>query len=289
MSSVVSTKGLRRSFGKTVALESLDLELEPGRVIGLVGDNGAGKSTTLRLLLGLLKPDAGKVEVCGLDPQRQGVSVRTLVGYIPEDRRLYPTLRLERLLAYAAGLNPRWDAERCAELMARLELDPKARVRSLSRGALARLHFVLTLSARPRLLLLDEATGGIDALTRRHLLGHLVELVETEETTVIFASHVLEDVARVAEEVVMLRRGALAVHAPLDELMQRYAHVVVSFPGVAPDPPAAADLNALSVERRRHEWSVLTQDPEGLGEIGDHRRVQAVSFEDLFIGFMGAA
>ena len=160
---------------------------------------------------------------------------------------------------------------------------------SLSRGALARLHFALTLSTRPQLLLLDEATGGIDALTRRQLLSHLVELVAAEETTVVFASHVLDDVARVADEVVMLRRGALAVHAPLDALMERYSRVLVSFESEAPEPPAASDLRALSVERRGHEWAVLTENPDDLGEAGIERRVQDVSFEDLFIGFMSAA
>lgn len=291
MSMIIEARGLRRQFGSLVALDGLDLDIEPGRVVGLVGDNGAGKSTLLRLLLGLLEPTTGSVKVCGLDPQREGVELRGRLGYIPEDRQLYPQNRIDRILKYAAALNPRWDQKRAGELMERFGLDGRRRVRELSRGALAKLHFVLTLSTGPELLLLDEATGGIDAPTRRDLLRHLVDEVAGGRTTVIFASHVLSDVERVADEIVLLRGGHMAVHAPLDTLMARHKEVIVSFPDGAPEPPTATSIGALTVERRRHEWRIVTESPDAIQKDLENAalHIGPVGFEDLFIAYLEAS
>lgn len=291
MAPIVAIQGLRKTFGATVALEGLDLCIEPGRVVGLVGDNGAGKSTTLRMMLGLVRPTAGRITVCGMSPESEGVMLRGRVGYIPEDRRLYSGYRLSRMLKYAAALNPRWDPKLAAELMDRFDLDPRSKVRSISRGALAKLHFVLTLSTRPELLLLDEATGGIDAPTRRDLLRYLKAWVAAGETTVIFASHVLSDIERVADDIVLLRRGQLAVHAPLKDLMARYTEVTVSFSGDAPAPPTAESIGALAIERRHQVWRVVTQVPEVLlNQLPDAQIAQRpVPFEDLFIAYLEAS
>lgn len=164
---VVSTVKLTRLFGKTVAVQDLDLEVPAGSIFALLGPNGAGKTTTLRLLLGFLRPTSGRSTVFGLDSQRESCAIKRRVGYVAEGLRLYGWMRIREVVWFTSRFYPTWSDLRARELLDRFGLDPEAKARTLSRGQHAQVCLVLALAHDPDLLILDEATGGLDVLVRR--------------------------------------------------------------------------------------------------------------------------
>jgi len=230
-------EGVSRSFGKTLALDRLDLSVEPGTVLGLVGRNAAGKTTALRLAHGILFPDHGRIRVVGLDPVVQGMEVRSRVSLLSEESSLYPWMTVEEILGFAARLHPGWDRGLAEVLRDRLDLDPASRIRTLSRGSRAKVALVLAVACRPDLLLLDDPTAGLDPLVRREVLEGLLESVPAEGGAVLYASHLVHDVERVADRVVVLDGGRLTLEGSLEELKARVRKVTAVFEGEAPDPP----------------------------------------------------
>src|SRR5262245_14240677 len=156
----LSFEGVTRSFGRRVALDDVSLRVEPGTVLGLVGSNGAGKTTALRLADGVLFPDRGRIAVLGLDPTKDGREVRTRVSLLSEEASLYPWMRVSEIIRFAAAIHPRFDREHAEKLSARLDLEPLAKIGTLSRGTRAKVALVLAVAARPDLLLLDDPTAG---------------------------------------------------------------------------------------------------------------------------------
>jgi len=289
-SAVFSAERLTRRFGNKTALDGLTLEVPRGIILGLLGDNGAGKTTTLRMALGLLAPT--RLTILGADPQKDGPKIRERIGYVPEDRRLYPQMRVRRIVRYARSFHPSWDRPYESELLDRFNLDPASKIKALSRGALAKLHLLMALAPRPELLILDEATGGIDALARREILGNLVELVGESRMSVIFASHVLPDVERIADRVAVLHQGQLVRACPLDQLKSDFTRVRVRFDEKAPEPPPCGTAGISSVQRRGCEWLLTTtrsseletllQRRRGDGEQFETERI-ALTLEDIFV------
>ncbi len=284
---VLSARGLTRRFGRAVAVDGLDLDVPRGILLGLLGDNGAGKSTTIRIALGLLAATGGTIRVLGGDPAREGPRLRERIGYVPEDRRLYRHARVGRMVAYARWFHASWDAAYERSLLERFHLDPAARIGTLSRGALAKLYLLLALAPRPELLLLDEATGGIDAIARREILAGLVDLVAENGTTIVFASHALADVERVADRIVILSGGRKVEEATVEDLRARYVKFRVRFPETAPPCPDPGTAGIRSGERRRSEWLLVSGDAPSTRQFLLDRGGPAVEeiplgFEDVF-------
>lgn len=214
----IEFRQVTRTFGKVVALDRLDLCVEPGRVLGLIGRNGAGKTTTLRLAHGLLWPDSGTIRILGLDPVKQGLEVRRRVALLSEENSLYPYMKVEEIIAFAARLHPRWNRERATELTRRLGLDPTLKIAGLSRGTKAKLALLLAVSGDPEVLLLDDPTAGLDPLVRREVLGGILEAIPGEGGSVIYASHLVQDIERVADDVVVLDDGRITLQGPIETL-----------------------------------------------------------------------
>jgi ABC-2 type transport system ATP-binding protein len=210
-----------RRFGRRVALRKLDLAVEPGVVLGLVGRNGAGKTTTLRLAHGLLHPDEGAIRVLGLDPVTRGRELRTRVSLLSEESALYPWMSVGEIVDFAAALHPRWDAKLAADLITKLQLEPEAKITTLSRGTRAKVALVLAVSCRPDLLLLDDPTAGLDPLVRREILEGLLETVSEEGGAVVYASHLVHDIERVADRVAVMDEGELRLEGSLESLKAR--------------------------------------------------------------------
>jgi ABC-2 type transport system ATP-binding protein len=234
---VLKFQEVTRRFGSTLALDALDLQVEPGTVLGLIGRNGAGKSTSLRLALGHLHPDAGSIRVLGHDPVTDGIQVREQVGLMSEEASLYGWMTVREIMDFAAGLHPNWDPDFAESFRKRLDLDPGKRIKNLSRGNKAKVSLVLAVAVRPRLLLLDDPTSGLDPLVRREVLEGVLESVPAEGGAVVYASHLIHDVERIADQVTVLDEGRSILEGDLEKIKQRVRRVRAVFEEAPPDLP----------------------------------------------------
>jgi ABC-2 type transport system ATP-binding protein len=237
----VRTRGLRKRYGKVVALDGVDLEVPVGSVVLLAGPNGAGKTTLLKLLLDLLPPDGGEMEVLGRSPSKAGARVRAGIGFLPEDAAFpFGRMRVRAVLDFHAHFRPGWDPEYADRLASSLDLRLDRAWKGLSKGEARRAQFVTALAHRPPLLLLDEPTDGLDPVVRERVLSLLAEhLAETGATT-LYCTHVLHEAQSIADRLLVLRRGAVQVDDEIDRLRHTHRRVRLRArtPGAgAPEPP----------------------------------------------------
>ena len=250
----IELSGVVKDYGATRALAGIDLRVEPGQVFGFLGPNGAGKTTAIRIMLDLLRPTAGRASVLGLDCRRQSMDVRTRVGYVPGDLRLYDGMTGDDFLDFIASFRPKTrDAVYRHELVSRLGVDTSKPMRSLSKGNKQKLGLIQALMHRPELLILDEPTSGLDPLVQDEVAKMLEEAVR-DGRTVFFSSHVLSEVDRLSQSVAIIREGRVVAVEDIARLKARSAHVVeVTF--AAPPP---ADLFLLpGVQELRRDGNVV--------------------------------
>ncbi|HTK76810.1 MAG TPA: ABC transporter ATP-binding protein [Gemmataceae bacterium] len=260
---VIAIRGVTRQFRATLALDRVSLSVPRGVVFGLVGPNGSGKTTLIKHVLGLLRAQAGTVRVFGRDPVADPVGVLSRVGCLTEDNDLPGWMRVEELLRYMRAFYPTWSDEYAEELRRAFALEPGVRIQELSKGQRARVGLVVALAYRPELLVLDEPSAGLDPLVRRDILGAIVRTIADEGRTVLFSSHLLDEVERVADHVAMIHRGRIVFDAPLDEIRATHRRLTVRFPEPRPRPPALAGV--LAWEGSGREWSaVCAADAVGL-------------------------
>jgi ABC-2 type transport system ATP-binding protein len=215
---VIAVTELTRRFGNKTALAGVSLSLARGAVYGLVGANGAGKTTLIRHLLGLLRAESGAVRVFGLDPVQDPVAVLSRIGYLSEENDLPGWMRVDELLRYTRAFYPAWDDAYAEELRGAFGLDPAAKIRTLSKGEKARAGLLVALAHRPELLILDEPSSGLDPIARRDILGAVIRTVAHEGRTVLFSSHLLDEVEEVADHVTMISHGRVVLSGSLDDI-----------------------------------------------------------------------
>ena len=224
---VIEMSGVRKSFGKKEVLCGVDMVVPPGQTFAFLGRNGQGKTTTIRTLLGLIKPDAGTVRVLGLDPTADPLEIRRRVGYVAEDQQMFGWMRVGQLLSFVQPFYPTWDAARAKDLADRFELPIKTRVRHLSKGQGVRVALMLALSHRPELVILDDPTLGLDPIMRKEFLRDLVTHLQGEQVGVFFSSHLLYEIEPVADSVVILDAGRVIRQATTDELRASVKRLIV--------------------------------------------------------------
>jgi ABC-2 type transport system ATP-binding protein len=246
---------LSRAFGSRKALDAVTLAVPRGSVFGLVGENGAGKSTLIKHLLGLWRAQTGCVRVFGLDPVSEPAAVLGRIGYLSEQPDLPGWMRVDELLRYTQAFYPRWDPAYAEHLRRQFGLEGDARIKTLSKGQRARLGLLAAEAHRPELLILDEPSSGLDPIVRRDILETIIRTVTDEGRTVIFSSHLLDEVERVSDYVAMLHRGTLRMCAPLDDIKARHRRVVLQFAAARVHTPQVP--GAIRVEGAGREWIVI--------------------------------
>jgi ABC-2 type transport system ATP-binding protein len=293
----IELEGIQRRFGDRVVLRGLDLRVQPGRIHALLGRNGSGKTTALRILLGFLEPHAGRSAVLGVDSRRLGPAERARIGYVSEDHRLYRWLRVGDLLAFEQGTRPRFDRGFADAAVARCGLPPRLWIGRLSRGQRAQLAIIVAVASHPEVLVLDDPALGLDVVMRRELLEVMIDLLADRGIGVLFSSHFLDDVERVADRVSILGDGRLIADADADALKRRVQRRTWT-PPAGPDkaaektaavagPPAVPGL--LRADRRRLGFELTLSDcsPEveaALRAGGAYLGPPAgVSLEELFL------
>jgi ABC-2 type transport system ATP-binding protein len=245
MENIIEAAGLRKSFGRTVALDGLDLAVRTGEVHGFLGPNGAGKSTTLRVLLGLLRADGGLVRLLGGDPWRDAVALHRRLAYVPGDVTLWPTLSGGETIDLLGRLRGGLDPARRAELLARFELDPRKKGRAYSKGNRQKVALIAAFASDAELLLLDEPTSGLDPLMEE-VFRRCVAEERDRGRTVLLSSHILAEVEALCDRVTIIRRGRTAESGTLAELRHLTRTSVEAELAAVPAPEALAALPGLS-------------------------------------------
>ncbi len=252
---VVSISGLSRHFGTKAALDDVSLFVARGSVLGLVGENGAGKTTLIKHLLGMFKAQVGTVRVFGLDPVLDPVGVLSGVGYLSERRDLPGWMRVDEFMRYTQAFYPGWDEAYAGSLLKQFQLDPAQKIKTLSQGQQAKIGLLTSVAYRPALLILDEPSSGLDPVVRRDILEVVIRMVAEEGRTVIFSSHLLDEVERVADHVVMLQKGRVVLNGRTEAVRGDHISALLSFE----EPPAQmpALVGAHAVAGYGSEWRVL--------------------------------
>ena len=227
MSMAITASGLRKTFGTTVALDALDLEVRTGEVHGFLGPNGAGKSTTIRVLLGLLRADAGEVRLLDGDPWRDAATLHRRLAYVPGEVNLWPNLTGGEVIDLLARLRGGQDPERRADLLERFELDPTKKARSYSKGNRQKVALVAALASEVELLLLDEPTSGLDPLMEA-VFQDCIREEALRGRTVLLSSHILAEVEALCDRVSIVRAGRIVQHGTLTELRHLTRTTVVA-------------------------------------------------------------
>lgn len=225
---VVEFEDIHRAYRRgTDVLAGVSFSIGAREVVGLLGKNGAGKTTLMRIAMGMIEPQQGSVRLFGMDPRREPLEVKRRVGYVSEDQILPPFLRVEEVIDLHRGLFPTWDDDVARDLAQRFDLPPRAKIKTLSKGQARQVALLCAVSHRPELLLLDEPAGGLDPAARREFLETSIQLLNEAGSTILFSSHYMTDVERMADRVVMLHGGGILVDDALDDLREIFSLALV--------------------------------------------------------------
>jgi ABC-2 type transport system ATP-binding protein len=291
MQPVIRLNRVTKCFGSETALSAVSLEVPPGIVFALLGENGAGKTTAIRIMLGLARPDWGHAEVLGLASATEGLQIRRQVGYVPERPTLYDWMTVGEIGWFTAGFYGNGFLPVYLRLAGEFGLPARRKLKALSRGMRAKVLLALALAHDPELLVLDEPTSGLDALVRREFLESMVDRAAAGKT-VFLSSHQIGEVERVADVVAILREGELMLVERLDELKRQTREVTLTLADGAPQPPELSG-EVLASRFKGRQWQMLVRGvaEEQLARLGRHESVLQVetrmpSLEEIFVAYM---
>jgi len=289
--SVICTRGLTRYFGSKPAVDNLNLEVPRGSVFAFLGRNGSGKTTTIRMLLGLLEPTRGSGTILGYDIRALPPEARARIGYLTEDHQLYGWMSVKECGEFQSRFYPRWNEKIFRGVIGHFGLKQTARVKDLSRGERAGLCLGLTLAPEPELLVLDDPALGLDPVAHRSLIESMIYLTRRSDRTIFFSSHQLADVERVADYIAVLDRSVLRVCCPLEAFRNSVRQVRLRFSGAPPPMPKIPGL--LQTIRSEGELRVICAHYNGATEAAlralNPAQMEPVplNLEDAFIGYLG--
>ena len=291
MSAVIRLQQVVKRYGRTLALDHVSLEVPRGVVFALLGENGAGKSTSIKVMLGLADADAGRSEILGLDSARDGLEIRRRVGYVAERPTLYEWMTVEEIGWFAAGFHGPNFLDEYRRLAERFQLPLDRKIKALSKGGKAKVALALAMGHDPELLVLDEPTSGLDTLVRHEFLDSMVDRAATGRT-VLLSSHQIHEVERVADYVAIVRAGKVVLVEKLDLLKARTRELTISLDDASSIPPGVPG-EILRQRRRDRQWQLLVQgDEQGLVERIQRQpsvvdvQCRAPSLEEIFVAYL---
>jgi ABC-2 type transport system ATP-binding protein len=279
----IEARGLRKSFGPTVALDGVDLRVEEGRILGLIGPNGAGKTTALNAILGLT-PYQGELKVLGRDPWTERDRLMRDVCFIADVAILPRWLRVWQALDYVAGVHPRFDRTKAEGLLAKTSIKRTSKVRELSKGMVTQLHLALVMAIDASLLVLDEPTLGLDILYRKQFYDSLLNDYFDRRRTILVTTHQVEEIQHVLSDLVFIDQGRIVLACSMEELESRYQEVLV-----LPERLAAARALGPIHERQLFGRSILLFDGVERPRLAELGEVRMPGIADLFVAVMGKA
>jgi ABC-2 type transport system ATP-binding protein len=280
MSAVISARGLTKRYGKQAAVDNISFEIPAGRIVGLIGPNGSGKTTTLKAALGLV-PFEGELSVLGLDPRTQRDALMQDVCFIADVAILPRWLRVSEAIDFVAGVHPKFDREKAERYLKLTKLTPSMKVKAMSKGMVVQLHLALVMAIDAKLLVLDEPTLGLDIIYRKQFYQNLLEDYFDEGKTIIITTHQVEEVEHILTDLMFIRDGKIVLAASMDEVGERYTEVMVP-----QDKVNAA--NALQPIDRRTVFgkSVMLFDGVPRTQLSAIGETRNISVADLFVATM---
>jgi ABC-2 type transport system ATP-binding protein len=280
---VIEARGLRKSFGATVAVDDVDLRVEEGRILGLIGPNGAGKSTALNAMLGLT-PYQGDLKVLGMNPWTERERLMRDVCFIADVAVMPRWMRVSQALDYMSGVHPRFERAKAEALLAKTTIRRTSKVRELSKGMVAQLHLALVMAVDARLLVLDEPTLGLDILYRKQFYDSLLNDYFDRSRTIVVTTHQVEEIQDVLTDVMFIDHGRIVLSCGMEEFATRYLEVMVH-----PEQLAAARAFKPIHERQVFGRSILLFDHLDRPQLTALGEVRAASIADVFVAVMGDA
>lgn len=280
MSAVISARGLSKRYGSQTALDAASFEIQPGRVVGLIGPNGSGKTTTLKAILGLTRFD-GELSVLGLDPRSQRDELMREVCFIADVAILPRWLKVKDALDFVGGVHPRFDRSKAEHYLARTKLTPDMKVKSMSKGMVVQLHLALVMAIDARLLVLDEPTLGLDILYRKQFYQNLLEDYFDENKTILITTHQIEEVEHILTDLMFIREGKITLAASMDEVGDRFTEVMVEPEYIS----AAHALQPLS-QRTVFGKAIMLFDGVARSQLSTFGETRTPSVADLFVATM---
>ena len=280
MSVVIAAKGLTKRYGKQLAVDNVSFDIPAGRIIGLIGPNGSGKTTTLKAALGLISFE-GELKVLGLDPRTHRDELMEQVCFIADVAVLPRWLRVSEAIDFVAGVHPRFDRKKAERYLANTKLRPKMKVKEMSKGMIVQLHLALVMAIDAKLLVLDEPTLGLDILYRKQFYQNLLEDYFDEDKTIIVTTHQVEEIEHILSDLMFIRDGKITLSATMDEVGERFVEVMVPAENVA----AAKALNPID-ERLVFGKSVMLFDGVPRAQVAALGETRNVGIADLFVAKM---
>ena len=292
---IVEFQNVYRAYTQDAdVLAGVTFSIESGQVVGLLGKNGAGKTTLLRVAMGMLDPQQGSARVFGLDPRQQPLEVKRRVGYVSEEQILPPFMPVDQVISLHKGLFPTWDDELARSMIERFAIPGKQKIKTLSKGQARQVALLCAVAHRPELLVLDEPAGGLDPAARREFLETSIRLLNESGTTILFSSHYMTDVERLADRIVMLHEGRVLIDTQLDELRENYSLALVQPNGVRSRDQVAALDDCIGVRERADALHAIFElEPSRVKDLLDRQmgitdvRCTRIALEEMFIELAG--
>ena len=292
---VLETESLTKYYGSTLAVDHIDLKIPRGCICGFVGRNGAGKTTAIKLMLGLLNPTAGSSRLLGCDSSALTSAIRQRIGYVTEGHRLFRWMTIAGLEKFQRSFFPKqWDDKFFADMIEYLNLPKKKKIKHLSNGQRAQVSLALALAPNPELLIMDDPTLGLDAAIRRQFLEGMIELIMRQGRTVLFSSHILGDVERVSDRIVVIDKGVLRANCSLEQFQKAIKKVILSFADSVPDDVNIDGLLHCKRIEKQLELTLVGTDDEKISEWAksagaENYHIVKMNLEDQFIEFTAPA